>query len=616
MQSWVAVVLVALVVVPRLVLFAENRSRNPLADRPLVDAALHHEHALHVAHGELIADRPFERSPLYRYVIGGLYAALGPSPLSVAFFQLFLGLATLGLVYRITKRFTSSSFACIGVLLAGWYGPLAFLELKLLPATLACFLVTLGIDLLYRHLESGRAAGSAFAGLAGGLAVLARPNLLLLPVLLAAWLWRRRRASGLGYATGAAIALAAGYAHNVAAGGAGVFLTTGAGVNFYLGQRAGGEVSFTGGFEGASDAGQLQAASRAVYERETGGPPSNHRELESYWFRRGVAEIAGDPLAWVVLQGRKLLALASEFEYGVNAVYAAERSVLPALFAFWVPFAILFGLGVSGLFVARDSAPPRGPLACVLLAVVLSTLLFFTYSRFRAPAVPALAILATVAIDRVWRSLRGGSAVPAIRVGLASLGLAAASLLPPAPEASTQLAGGHALVGFAAFQDGDYGAAQLAYERALAADPTSTSTLQTLASVSIAAGNPRRAWDLYRDALATSPDSAAIAAQAALFLVASAPPDIGGDAGGGRAEQLARRAIELEPHLALPYAVLGMNETRRGNDAAALSHFDRARELSDGAAWLRDVIMRFLRANRAADLLRDLEGRWPAGASR
>ncbi len=118
------------------------------------------------------------------FAAGGGHAAVGK-------LHAMLGALTCVLVHRVAHALAGRAWvAALGALLLALYPPLIFYTGVQLTETLAAFLVTLAAWLA---LPGRRPPAAALAGLALGLAVATRPNLLLtLPPL--AWLaWRERR---------------------------------------------------------------------------------------------------------------------------------------------------------------------------------------------------------------------------------------------------------------------------------------------------------------------------------------------------------------------------------------------------------------------------------------
>lgn len=607
MNWWLAVVLIAAGLL-RVFLFVQNESRNPLAAIPMVDAALHYETAERIAAGNLLQAEPFERPPGYAYFIGALYALFGPSCRTAAAMQALLGFLGLLLLYRLARRYMNQGPAILAVFFSAFYGPLAFFELKLLPASLSVFLVLLFLNLLSAHLASGGIHRAVLAGLVGGLIILVRPNLVFIPALILLWLFFRRasgsRRGAAALAFGVLAGVAPSFIHNLAAGDGSAFVCKGGGLNFFLGNRKGAQVSFTGDFEGVVDPADLPNAARRRFEAERGAPPRNNAEVERFWAKKGVDEILEDPVAWGMLELRKLKALFSEFEYGVNYSYEAEKDLLGILAFFLVPFALLAALGVGGLFAPPrpENAVSRVPFALTLVGIALSALVFFTYSRFRLPAVPILALLSADALNRSLSFLKSGQGAYLVRTAVPAVLAGAAALLPPGDLARRQVSGGHALVGAAFLRAKDISAAVDSYERAIEADPRSTKARQTLAGILSSRGELARARDLHLAAVDRSPRDPAVLCNASLFFCTASPPYRDPD----RALSLAREAAERDPESPLASLCMDLAWQIKGVSKESNKAFQEVREKCRRAPGHLETLVTIYRRigeNRKASIL-------------
>lgn len=602
----------------RLLLLIQYGAVSPLAGNPVVDAAIHHDNAKAIAAGAVVPGEPFSRPPLFAYFTAAIYRACGAEPMAVAAVQAVLGVAGLWLLYRLARFYLDRRPAVLAAALVAFYGPAAFFELKLLPASLSLLLVLVFLNLLADSLKRSSRLWLFPAGLAGGLLVLDRPNMVYLPLLVVIWLGFRRTPGSFKaaavLAAGLLIGIAPAAVHNAAAGDGSVPLCTGGGLNFYLGNRAGAEVSFTESFEGVADPSQMAATAAKIFEEETGSPHENLGQVERFWIKKGFREIGSDPLSWAGLQIEKVKALLSEFEYGVNYSYAAEKEVVNILHLFIVPFSLLAALGLAGVLAGRGdgraASMSRAPLMLVLVAVLLSTWTFFTYSRFRLPAVPVLAILGADAATRLVAAVKEKRTGAALRIALPAVIVGAVALLPPGRVAEQQLSGGFALQGKAFTRAGRIEAACASYELAIEADPESIQCCHTLAGIREVLRDYRGAWALYDQALTIAPDDPTALSRAAIFLANSpsqfvsllpAPfssPD--------HAIEMARRAGEIDPELALADVSLGMALWMRGSTGGSEKAFNEAFRKSGRAAWLLQMVAKWYRSQgqaRKADAL-------------
>jgi len=384
---------------------------DPLYDHLLHDARRYHEWASALALGNPWEAGPFHQAPLYPYLVALVYALAGTRPLAVYGIQLLCGLATILLVWRIGSFVRDRRAGLVAASLAALYGPFLFYETRLLPATLVVFLSAVAVERLLAADRSSRNLLWLVAGIVLGLSAIASPGSLLLLLLAIPWTLGdrararplRARRAGLLLA-GAALVIVPVTVRNAWVGEEAVLISTNGGITFYQGNNpvAGGVFSAPEGFSGSVFTQRQE--SRALAERETGTPLTDS-EVSRFWLRKGVAFLASEPGRAARLVGRKLAFALDDYEQPLE--YAPSLDPNPIRFLVPLPFAVLLGLAAIRLFpsVGRLS---RGEslLVLALAAQVLVLLLFYVSSRYRLPAVPALAVLAGSGAVLAWDRLR------------------------------------------------------------------------------------------------------------------------------------------------------------------------------------------------------------------
>jgi tetratricopeptide (TPR) repeat protein len=134
-----------------------------------------------------------------------------------------------------------------------------------------------------------------------------------------------------------------------------------------------------------------------------------------------------------------------------------------------IPFGVLFGLAVAGLFVSFDR-----PLFALIALFALTLVVFMVGYRYRMPMVPFLALFAGVALTRI-RSPRAAAI---------ALAVCALSFVRPHP-ASHNLAEEWDFDAASRLVEGDSEGARRSYERALGEDPQYVRAIGGLARVAI-----------------------------------------------------------------------------------------------------------------------------------
>ncbi|HWB81286.1 MAG TPA: hypothetical protein VG755_40265 [Nannocystaceae bacterium] len=483
---------------------------DPFAVATVSDGRVYEDAAIDVLRHWPLGSEPFYLQGLYVYqlAIPMFWGRLA--------FALLLQLAIVGVGWWLFARTLSALLgaraAVIALVLALAIPALAFYENKFLSAALT---VDCSIALLaaWAWVERGGGSKAALAcGLAGGLCVLARPNLLLaLPfVALALW-WASRRWLPLAcFAIGIAGVLAPMAMRNaVVTGEATVFPAHGGGTSFYIGNNAKargvwnpgavftGDVSHEldehGGAGGGSQAERMAEMGRDLYARA--------------W-----RDIADDPGRWLWLECRKLWLLLGNDELAQDFDVRGERELIPWAYPFGLPFGLLLALAAVGVrkwWRARLDDPSLRArllvLAGLVLATVAANLVFFTSSQHRLPLAIPLLPLAAVGVVELVEHARDRSWLRAHRVVLAIAGvLALQAMWPRTPARAPSIAHYYNLA-IAYDRVGEPAAAMGAADRAVELAPQRGDVLIERASLRRRAGDfAGAAADLER--LATMPD--------------------------------------------------------------------------------------------------------------
>jgi len=192
----IAVVAAALAL--RLVYFLLYRD-SPFYHIPVVDASTFNLWAKAIVAGQQFQPDVFFKPPLYPYLLAASYRIFGPDVTPVYLLQATLGVSTSLLVLGCGRLVFSARTALTGALVYALLPVPPFFEFQLLAESLTTLLALLALLLLLvgvcrRGGVSGRYL--LLAGVALGIAALGRPNLLILPPVLAAWLYLRARWPG------------------------------------------------------------------------------------------------------------------------------------------------------------------------------------------------------------------------------------------------------------------------------------------------------------------------------------------------------------------------------------------------------------------------------------
>lgn len=403
----------------RLIYFLEYRSMIEFA-QPTVDALYHHLMAVSIADGALTASEPFFRAPFYSYFLGFIYWITSDSIGAARFIQLVIGTATAPLVFLISREACSRRVALIASAMVLLCQDLVYFETELLLESILVTLILLSFYTMLKFIKTGHMAALLTSALTAGFAVITRPNaiVLLIPLIWLVWTASNKRPSvrrGRALAVLAVtslIPLSLVLAHNLTRTQPAFTLATQGGVNFYIGNNEAadgvsavmpGELGFNWQYQ--------DVAFLAEQSRRRELTPS---EVSSYYYSRGVSEIAETPGRWIKLLVKKAYLLFSGEDISNNrnlSYFKGQFFVLKLLpLGMW----FLGPLGVISLVFWRRSSGPLRAMQIFVLLYAATFILFFVNSRFRLPLLPPLAIMAASSLVYCWDLIRSRNWTPAL----------------------------------------------------------------------------------------------------------------------------------------------------------------------------------------------------------
>ena len=435
---------------------------NPMAGDLALDAAIYDRWARAIVTGSGSVPTRLMQAPLYPWLMSAFYRLPVAPVTAVRVLQAVLGAGSCLLVYSITAGLFRSKTACIVAgASAALYLPFIFHEGVLVPATLILFLNLLLVYLLI-PLERPPGTGRTFAaGIVLGLSVMAKPvALLLFPFAILHLIFASRIASGRaavgnevpaageadgnpeenansmdtdrgqshiaenrpvtrgrrGTATGIAafsagllIAVSPLPIRNAVMTGGFIPLTTGGGINYYIGNnpRATGYYhppQFKGETLGATPGEQW----RRMYSIASGetGREIKPSEISGFWFKRGLEYNLSEPGRWADLLWRKTLFFFNDYERANVESFNFHRRFGGILGLPLLTFGIVAPLALMGIFLTRERWRRLWLLYGGISAYLLSALAFYVTARYRLPAVPLLLPFAGMGIVELVRLFR------------------------------------------------------------------------------------------------------------------------------------------------------------------------------------------------------------------
>jgi 4-amino-4-deoxy-L-arabinose transferase-like glycosyltransferase len=367
-----------------------------------------------IAAGDWLGSQVFFQAPLYPYLLGATYTVLGHRPALVYLLQILLAVAGCWALYRAGREMADERTGLGTALLAAVYGPFLFYDAQLLkesPAVTATSFLLWALAAARSRPGIGRWIGAG--ALLGALALLRENALLLVPFLLPL-AWRREdRWPGLLRRGGALVAgliltLLPVALRNGLVGGDFLPTTSQGGVNFYIGNNARADGTYQPIVPGKQIP-ELERREPARLAEQALGRPLSAGEVSRYWLEQALGWAREHPGDFLRLQLRKLGMFWSWYEWPDAVDYYYVKTLSPALRLPLLEFGGTVILALAGLFLARRRLGAFAPALLFALGWMASTVIFFLFSRYRLPVVPALLLLggvALAAIPEAWRTRR------------------------------------------------------------------------------------------------------------------------------------------------------------------------------------------------------------------
>lgn len=553
---------------------------DPYFNYPVVDELTNVEMAREVLEDGASAPAPFWKPPLFGYLLALIAATfggigepgLGVSPLfaiTVKGMLAILDSITAILIARIAGR----SFREPGALVAGLLYACAFLPVyycgQFLDTTLFTFLTVLTADRAQAAERQGNLDLWAWTGVVLGLACLTRPPMLVAIPILGLLAFNTigeskvRLLRAIAICGAAVITIMPVTLLNSRHGDDFALVSTNGGINFFIGNRQGGEI----GSDGLTS---VHAGPRWRELLELTSDLEKPSERSRAYYQLAVDEIRKDPGAWGIRLAVKSHALIQAFDAPNNKNFDHERSRSRALWIlhhFIGSSGILIPLLATTLILGGFSASRARPLLWILISQLAVTVAFFVAARYR---VPLIALACPLAGSLPWmlndkqRRLRGLALLIPLLI-LSHLDLAGHrqrlenySIDPLA-------------LGWVHEQRGDHQLARAWYERALSQDADYPEAHHNLGHLDREEGNIEGARERFEAAIAIDDEFAPGYNSLGSLLIEEEPRE---------ALRCFQRAVEIDPNYAGAHSNLGQLLESAQQLLDALDHYLRARAVA------------------------------------
>lgn len=382
---------------------------------------------------------PYFRPPGHAYYLAAIYYFTKCSYLAPRIVNMFLGLLSILLMFRLAKRLHGETAGLIVAFFMATYWVFVFWEGELNDP---CLFVFLGAALMNVLWEWGRGLGARWAALAGlicGCYALMRPNILLFGPFIAFWMawvayrrgqWRRIPASWAALLCVTIACIAPVTVRNYRVSGEFVPISTYFGENFMIGngEDSDGVTPWTPYLQDLEGTGNWSVW---VYNnvvkglgKELGIKNMTHSGASSYFVRKTLKFIKEHPWRTIKLAAVKAVLFWTPIEITCNKVVHYEKRFYAPL-KYLPGFAMVMALLVVGLMrfaldwrakrlmTGLPGAESRARDLTILillfmLTYYLSFLPFFVNGRARVPVIPFAFLFGAYVLCRIGEYFRNG----------------------------------------------------------------------------------------------------------------------------------------------------------------------------------------------------------------
>ncbi len=347
---------------------------------------------------------PFYRSMVYQHVLAGFWF-LGLKASEIMLFASLLGILlhifNAFLCGKIAFKLWNNSAAFFAAMLVyGLYPPLIFFAAEPIDATLAItFMQLFAYFLVCAHQEK-QTPNLIYSGIALGLGILTRSNLLPLAGLyLFITKFKNLKPQVIGLTTCLLVILAGqsvSYYHSDKF----TLLPWQNSYNLYAANKPTSNGKYYQNTLVLADrpigSNPARLESEILYTKETGRAPlDNLKQFNNFWFQRFLENVKQNPANWFKLLGRKVYYTFNNFEQYNNKTFSFHKALSPVLRYNPLSFGILFTALALTLSLLPQLCSPkqRGILLQLMAGVALlsaGTVAYYASAKFRLLMVPLI----------------------------------------------------------------------------------------------------------------------------------------------------------------------------------------------------------------------------------
>ncbi len=417
----------------------------PYGSVPILDALSYDNWAQAIADGHWQRGRAFYQSPLFPYLLGGLYWLMGHDLLIGGLFNALLGSVAAALIALCAFKLFGRAEALLAGLLAAFYQPMIFYTAPVMKESLGLFLLAAFLVFALRALDKNHLRDFGWCGFFLGLSVLVRGNVLFLLPALWSLAWMRRSKEAIkGCVLSLAICIvciAPATLHNFIASNDFVPVNYADGFNLYVGNSP--IANGTDAYPADISTNPIQEEVETTYiARQKTGADLKPSGVSLFWRDKALDFVTTHPLAELGVIKKKIIAFWSNDEvfddYNVDFIRDHFSTALSYSMRWFGLISCLAAFTVVAGW--REKKQSILVLSVFALVYMVSLLPFYVTDRYRLSAVVFLLPLAGAAIpcairllkSRAWPQLAGGLIAASCFAFLAAQPVEKGALSPPA----------------------------------------------------------------------------------------------------------------------------------------------------------------------------------------
>ncbi|MBW1854712.1 MAG: glycosyltransferase family 39 protein, partial [Deltaproteobacteria bacterium] len=389
----------------------------PIFQGLAADAEKYESLALQILKGNLTHKDFLYLNPLYPFFLALIYLIFGHSQLAVVLIQTVVDSLSCILIYYIASMLFNKRAGIISALIYACYGIAIFYTGILLAPTVIIFFNLLFISSLLAAEKKRRVIIFFVSGILFGLAVLARPNVILFIFALPLWFFTvlknklgiRKSIQGfllllIGFFMVISLITIRNYSIEKR-----FSLSALGGINFYIGNNSKAKGIFASPNGLSRSPIELIKTSIHYAEKESGKtltPPQASR----YWLFKGLKFIKDNPIDAFFLYMKKFSLFWRKEEIPVNIDYSFSKTFAPIFQLPFISFGILAPFAILGIIFSLKRKNNILLVTLFVLSYMVSVIIFFVSARYRLPIVPFLIICSSYALYNVMEMMRAKKA--------------------------------------------------------------------------------------------------------------------------------------------------------------------------------------------------------------